>query len=79
MYRMGHAGMRAALIYQHATSERDRQIADGMDRRISGTVRKKKPKKKGKPEVAQWHGSGMQDQSICHGVGDQPDRRPLTW
>ena len=27
MHRMGHASMRAALIYQHATSERDREIA----------------------------------------------------
>ncbi|WP_433275343.1 tyrosine-type recombinase/integrase [Pseudonocardia xinjiangensis] len=28
MQRMGHGSMRAALIYQHATRERDRQIAD---------------------------------------------------
>nr|MDT0658961.1 site-specific integrase [Micromonospora sp. DSM 115978] len=35
MHRMGHASMRAALIYQHATSERDREIAAGMDRRIA--------------------------------------------
>lgn len=34
MHRMGHSSMRAALIYQHATSERDREIAAGMDRRI---------------------------------------------
>ena len=27
MYRMGHGSMRAALIYQHATSQRDREIA----------------------------------------------------
>src|SRR5262249_50649211 len=35
MHRMGHASMRAALIYQHATSERDREIADAMDKRIA--------------------------------------------
>jgi len=35
MHRMGHSSMRAALIYQHATSERDREIADAMDKRIS--------------------------------------------
>ncbi|MGN9911625.1 site-specific integrase [Phytohabitans sp. LJ34] len=35
MHRMGHSSMRAALIYQHATSERDREIAAGMDKRIS--------------------------------------------
>jgi integrase len=28
MHRMGHGSMRAALIYQHATVERDRSIAD---------------------------------------------------
>jgi integrase len=28
MHRMGHASMRAALIYQHATSERDREIPE---------------------------------------------------
>ena len=27
MARMGHASMRAAVLYQHATSERDREIA----------------------------------------------------
>ncbi|MBN1172187.1 MAG: hypothetical protein JXA67_08425 [Micromonosporaceae bacterium] len=32
--------MRAALIYQHATSERDKEIATGMDQRISKEVRK---------------------------------------
>ncbi|GAA2530654.1 hypothetical protein GCM10010201_32690 [Pilimelia columellifera subsp. columellifera] len=35
MHRMGHASMRAALIYQHATRERDKEIAREMDRRIA--------------------------------------------
>lgn len=34
MARMGHSSARAALIYQHATSERDRALADGLDRRL---------------------------------------------
>ena len=34
MHRMGHGSMRAALIYQHATSERDREIATALDLRI---------------------------------------------
>jgi integrase len=34
MARMGHASVRAAMIYQHATSERDKKIADGMDAEI---------------------------------------------
>jgi hypothetical protein len=36
MHRMGHPSMRAALIYQHATSERDCEIAEGIDLRIKG-------------------------------------------
>ena len=30
MERMGHSSPRAALIYQHATRERDQKIAAGM-------------------------------------------------
>ena len=36
MGRMGHASMRAALIYQHRTAERDRAIADALDQMIRG-------------------------------------------
>jgi hypothetical protein len=32
MGRMGHSTTRAALIYQHRTTERDRLIADGMSK-----------------------------------------------
>jgi len=42
MHRMGHATMRAALIYQHATSERDRETASAMDRRIAGEGRRRR-------------------------------------
>ncbi|GGK38120.1 putative prophage phiRv2 integrase [Pilimelia terevasa] len=35
MHRMGHASMRAALIYQHATRERDQEIAREIERRIT--------------------------------------------
>ncbi len=34
MTRMGHAIRRAALIYQHATSERDRLIADAINLQV---------------------------------------------
>ncbi len=30
MHGMGHGSMRAALIYQHATTDRDRNIADAL-------------------------------------------------
>ena len=38
---------RAALIYQHATSQRDREIAAGMDRRIAEETRRR-PGRRGK-------------------------------
>jgi integrase len=31
MARLGHSSARAALIYQHATDERDAQIADALE------------------------------------------------
>ena len=42
MHRMGHATMRAVLIYQHATSERDREIASAMNRRIARQMGRKR-------------------------------------
>lgn len=39
MARIGHSSPRAALIYQHATRERDRNIADFLDDAIASTDR----------------------------------------
>lgn len=36
MHRMGHASMRAALIYQHATAEREARIAATLNQVFSG-------------------------------------------
>ncbi|HEX8345118.1 MAG TPA: hypothetical protein VF657_10290 [Actinoplanes sp.] len=44
MHRMGHSTMRAALIYQHATSERDQEIASAMDGGIAGKRGSEEPK-----------------------------------
>jgi integrase len=43
MHRMGHGSMRAALIYQHATSERDREIAAALNLRIGREAEEKWP------------------------------------
>ncbi len=44
MSRMGHASPRAALIYQHATQDRDAVIAAALSKLIvKGTVNKKRP------------------------------------
>ncbi|MDY0814042.1 hypothetical protein [Kitasatospora purpeofusca] len=36
MTRMGHSSTRAALIYQHMTSDRDRAVADRMGAAVRG-------------------------------------------
>jgi hypothetical protein len=38
MRRLGHATQAAALRYQHATDERDRALADGIDRLIQAAA-----------------------------------------
>jgi hypothetical protein len=40
MHRMGHETMRAALIYQHAAGERDREIADALQFRIERELKR---------------------------------------
>jgi integrase len=37
MHRIGHGSMRAALIYQHSTHERDRAIADRLSEMIESS------------------------------------------
>ena len=44
MHRMGHGSMRAALSYQHATTDRDQEIAAELSRRAAAARKKaKKP------------------------------------
>jgi hypothetical protein len=43
MQRMGHGSMRAALIYQHATRERDRQIADRLSTIVTSSTPNSRP------------------------------------
>jgi hypothetical protein len=41
MERMGHSTTRAALIYQHRTSERDKLIADAMGKLAKAELRQR--------------------------------------
>ena len=43
MARIGHASPRAALLYQHATAERDRKVADFLEAEIAAVVRLRTP------------------------------------
>ena len=47
MERMGHSSTRAALIYQHATRERDEAIAAGMGKLLKQARRKKAGRESG--------------------------------
>lgn len=54
MGRMGHASMRAALIYQHRTAARDRLIADALDALLAAA-------EKGSQDPPQDRGDGDED------------------
>jgi hypothetical protein len=49
MTRLGHSTPRAALIYQHATSDRDKRIADGLNLMIEGRLSLPSPESTGEP------------------------------
>ena len=51
MRRMGHASMRAALIYQHASDERDRAIADFNDLPMFLIDSRTRPGQSGSPVI----------------------------
>lgn len=42
MSRMGHASSRAALIYQHATRDRDAAIADSLSTMVNDALQRKR-------------------------------------
>lgn len=53
MTRMGHDSPRAALIYQHASQEADRAIADAVNtavKRAQSKAKKTSSKRHGKPD-----------------------------
>ena len=50
MARMGHDSPQAALIYQHATSEADRAIADALNEAVKKHSRKGKKSRARKPK-----------------------------
>jgi integrase len=63
MERMGHSTTRAALIYLHSTTERQRTLADTLGDLAQAEL--KKVKATGSPHKAFWHGCGT-----------APERRP---
>jgi len=66
MARIGHSSPRAALIYQHATAERDRAVAEYLDAQIAAIER---PKEVTATSVGRWVAPGMR---LAIGIGRQP-------
>ncbi|GAA4972226.1 site-specific integrase [Pseudonocardia tropica] len=58
MHRMGHGSMRAAIIYQHASTERDRRIADEMGAMVQ---RERQPR----PAADQRDNRASEDGWVC--------------
>ncbi len=59
MARIGHGSPRAALIYQHATAERDRAIAAFLDDHVSAVERRAKAPVMGLVEHSRGAGAGL--------------------
>jgi hypothetical protein len=59
MERMGHTSTRAALIYLHSTSERQRAIADAVGKQAKAALRQAKTSKTAKKQSGtKVHGPG---------------------
>jgi len=65
MARIGHASPRAALIYQHATEERDRTIADYLEEQMEGATRHPSASVSDLPR----HGRGINPELSTNGAG----------
>lgn len=61
MARMGHSTARAALIYQHASVERDRLIADAVSGLVDKSRKKSKKVKKKKDPKPKGHAGDTRD------------------
>ena len=71
MARIGHASPRAALIYQHATAERDRKVADFLNEEIADVVRLRTATNRSGCVDLVWNSSG----GVDHGEGeDAPEQ-----
>lgn len=60
MARLGHSSSQAALIYQHAASDRDRKIAEGLDAVVAATVQRPKAPVLGLPGTDPRDGRAME-------------------
>jgi hypothetical protein len=60
MSRMGHSTARAALIYQHASADRDRLIADAVSGLVDKGLKKARKAKKKQDRKPKGHAGDMQ-------------------
>ncbi len=69
MARIGHSSPRAALIYQHATEERDRAIGDYLDTQIASVDRPERA------AIARLGGTGTTGRAGCARDGGARSKR----
>ncbi|MFF4319982.1 tyrosine-type recombinase/integrase [Streptomyces sp. NPDC001568] len=75
MTRMGHSTARAALIYQHASADRDRLIADALSVLVKKSRRNKEKGVRGTKEDPQRKGhAGGAEPNGAPGNGEGPGR-----
>jgi len=75
MARIGHASPRAALLYQHATAERDRKMADFLDAEIATVVRLRTSTDGHDCGVGVGLGPNNSDHAECETASDQGKHR----
>jgi hypothetical protein len=61
MARMGHDSMQAALVYQHASAEAARRIADTMNAKVKAARPKKRKRRKSGGTGGENEGHGPDD------------------
>ncbi len=77
MARMGHASMRAALIYQHATTDRDAAIASALSQLALGEVATAGPATQERPPLRAAGRARARATGTQRARGDHPsDRGP---
>lgn len=72
MTRMGHSSSRAALIYQHMTSDRDRAIADRLCAMIRGGAGAASGSSEKDPTGPQWHACATTLKRLRASLGGNP-------
>ena len=79
MERMGHSSARAALIYQHATQERDEAIAAGHGQAVAAGAAQHQSKRGSGHGTAIGHATGTRPETRLVKISQKAMIMFLTW